>query len=262
VALASVAYAVGSESGDGSAVADSFPTHPAGDRLADALGVDSSELRKALRDFHEQHARERRDDFTNRLAQALDKSADEVRAALDGLADKRHTRFSRQLAEQLGIDEAKVRSALDELRDERPHGPFGFAAALAGKLGVDPADVEDALRALRPEPPLHRHHGREPLRELASALEVTRGELREALRELRAEVESTLEQGRAELVAFLADRFGLSEAEVEKALPEFPRPPHRLKGPDGPGFRHGPDFRRGPVRPDLPAMPAAMVLPG
>jgi DNA-binding MarR family transcriptional regulator len=246
VALASVAYAIGSESGDGSAVADSPSAERAGlefpgDRLADELGVEPSELRKALRDFHDQHATQRRDDFTAALADALGKPANEVRAALEGLAEQKRDRFARQLASELGIEVAKASAALEDLREDRPVKPFGFTAALAAKLGVDPADVEDALRALRPKPPVHRHHGREPLRELAGALDVTRAELREALRDLRAHGESKMKDHRADLVSFLAERFGVSEDKVEEALPEFPMPPdgprrpQRMKRPNGDG---------------------------
>jgi Clp amino terminal domain, pathogenicity island component len=267
VALASVAYALGSESGDGSAVADSAAAQRGGerfggDRLADELGVDATELRKALEDFHDQHATQRRDDFTTALADALGKPADDVRAALDQLADAKRDRFARQLARELGIDASKVSAALDDLRDDRPVRPFGFTAALAAKLGVDPADVEDALRALRPTLPLHKHHGREPLRELAAALDVTRAELREALRELRGDLGSKVEEHRAELVSFLADRFGLSEARVEEALPEFPR--MVAKGPRGPGEPPRPGMRRFRGGPDGPhgGPPPGLALPG
>jgi DNA-binding Lrp family transcriptional regulator len=268
VALASVAYAIGSESGDGSAVADSPSSERVGfkfpdDRLADELGVEPSELRKALQDFHDQHAEQRRSDFADALADALGKSGDDVRSALEQLAGDRQARFARQLADELGIDAGKVRAALDDLRDDRPIKPFGFAAALAGKLGVDASDVEDALRALRPRLPLHKHHGREPLRQLADALDVTRAELRKALRELRGDLGSKIEEHRAELVSFLAERFGLSEGEVEEALPEFPRPPHglgeRFQGPGEPPrpglrrFRGGPDGTRPGMA--LPAIP-------
>jgi hypothetical protein len=255
VALASVAYALGSESGNGSAVADGVPTHRAGDRpplgengLADALGVDAAELRKALMDFHDQHAEQRRDGFVESLADALGKPADEVRAALDGLAEQKQDRFARQLATELGIDADEVKAALDELRADRPAKPFGFTAALAAKLGVDAAEVEDALRALRPKQPLHRHHGREPLRELAQALDVTRAELRKALRELRGDVADKIEERRADLVAFLAQRFGLSEDEVEQALPDFPEP----------GDMRGGKRFHGPGEPP----PPGMALPG
>jgi hypothetical protein len=272
VALASVAYALGSESGNGSAVADNFPAERGGDLLAERLGVDSTELQKALRDFHDRHASARRDEFTESLADALGKSAEDVRAALDALAEDKHDRFARQLADELGIEASKVSDALEELRDERPQTPFGFAAALAGELGIEASKVEDALRALRPDRAFHPHFGREPLRGLANALDVTRAELRKALRELRADVESRIDQNRSELVEFLADRFGLSEEEVEDALPEFPKPPEPFKGPDGPhrfelcpgdGDRPGFVMPGGPpklVRPDAP--PALDAVPG
>lgn len=285
VALASVAYAIGSESGDGSAVADSPSGERAGlrfpgDRLADELGVEPSELRKALQDFHDQHSERRREDFAAALADALGKSTDEVRSAVEQLAEDKQDRFARQLAGELGIDADKVRSALDDLRGDRPVKPFGFAAALAGKLGLDAGEVEDALRALKPRLPLHKRHGREPLRQLADALDATRAELRKALRELRGDVDSKLEQHRAELVSFLAERFNLSEEKVEEALPEFPKPPHDLKGgkrlhgpeelpkPELRRFRGGPDVPRGwggphgPGGPDGPAgPPPGLALP-
>jgi hypothetical protein len=251
VALASVAYAIGSESGDGSAVADSPTAERAGlkfpgDRLADELGVEPSELRKALQDFHDQHSERRRSDFADALADALGKSADDVRSALEQLAEDKQDRFARQLAGELGVDADKVRAALDDLRDDRPVKPFGFAAALAAKLGLDASRVEDALRALKPKLPLHKHHGREPLRQLADALDATRGELRKALRELRGDLDSKMEQHRAELVTFLAERFNLSAEKVEEALPEFPKPPHdrngakRFHAPGGPPKPAGP----------------------
>jgi hypothetical protein len=267
VALASVAYAIGSESGDGSAVAESPSAERAGlkfpgDRLADELGVEPSELRRALQNFHDQHAEQRREGFAAALADALGKSADDVGAALEQLAEDKQDRFARQLAGELGVEADKVRSALDDLSDDPPVKPFGFAAALAAKLGVDASQVEDALRALRPKLPLHKHHGREPLRQLADALDVTRAELRKALRELRGDLDSKIERHRAELVTFLAERFNLSEEKVEEALPEFPKPPHELKGPKrfhGPGELRkpgGPDVPRGWGGPDGPARPA------
>jgi Clp amino terminal domain, pathogenicity island component len=238
VALASVAYAVGSESGDGSAVAASA-TARRGQLLAETLGVDPTELQEALMDFREKHAIERRDDFVGGLARTLDKPAAEVRAALDALAADRRDRFATRLSAELGVDPADVRAALAEVGDDRPYAPFGFAAALAGKLGLDPGAVSHALRVVRPRNAWHPHHGRLPLRQLAAALDVTRGQLRKAFRDLRAGIESTWEDRRAELVAFLAERFDLSKAKVEEALPEFPGPGPRWRerrlGPGGPG---------------------------
>ena len=82
------------------------------------------------------------------------------------------------------------------------------------------------------------------LGQLAEALGVTRAELRTAFRELRND---RPERGdlHADLVKFLADRFGLSEAKVEAALPEFGGGPGGRRGgpggpPGGPGGFGGP----------------------
>jgi hypothetical protein len=199
VALASAAYGIGTQAGDGTATArdgdrengdarfgvvDRFD----GDRfggglfggLADELGVEADELRNAMEDFFEQKHGERRDAFATALAEALNKPVDEVRAALDQV---------------------------------RPGD--------RGRPGCGPFVS---------------------LRRLAAELDVTRAELRNALREVRADVDSDWDDLRSDLAAFLADRFGLSKAEVEEALPEPPR--FDRDGPDGrPGF--GPD---GPPR--------------
>ncbi|MEA2331628.1 MAG: hypothetical protein QOH58_1766 [Thermoleophilaceae bacterium] len=253
VALASGAYGLGSQAGDGSAVAEAGAEHngkadwqrgPNGafGGLADALGTDNASLQKALRAFHETNGTDRRDEFASALAKALDKSPADVQAAFDALAEKREGRFAARLADQLGLDAADVRAALDGLRDERPPGgphdagPRGFAAVLAHQLGVDADDVESALEAVRPRGPGRGHrHGAQPLRQLAAELDVTRPELRKALAEVRSEARSGMDDRRAELVAFLADRFGVSKEKVEAALPQF----------RGPGPRPGPAFAPG-----------------
>jgi hypothetical protein len=78
-----------------------------------------------------------------------------------------------------------------------------------------------------------------PLRQLASALDVSRAELRSALRELRAGAADRWEEHSQALAKFLAERFDLSEDDVAKALDELPRPvpPGRgdRPGPGGPG---------------------------
>jgi Clp amino terminal domain, pathogenicity island component len=188
VALASAAYGIGTQTGDGNASARDGAGEDGGPRfgafsvgfgdLADELGVDAEELREALADFHEQEAGERRDSFARALAEALGKPVDEVRAALD-----------------------EVRPGADR------RAPCGPHVSLRG---------------------------------LASELDVTRSELRRALREVRAGEGSAFEDPRDDLVPFLAERFGLSEDEVEQALPEPPRPRWHWRGgpppfgPDGP----------------------------
>jgi hypothetical protein len=180
VALSSAAYGIGTQAGDGTAAARDGTAQNGGPRgawerppglgfegLADELGVDATELRDALADFHEQQDGDRRDAFAAALADALGKPVDEVEAAL----------------EEVGPGD----------RARRPCG------------------------------------GHVPLRQLAAALDVTRPELRKALREVRADADSAWEGRRDDLVTFLAERFGLSEDEVEQALPELPGPP----GPPG-----------------------------
>jgi hypothetical protein len=202
VALASAAYGIGTQAGDGTASAardgDSAArdgdsaARDGGDRvvffrfdgLADELGVDAGELRQALTDFHEQEAGERRDAFATALAEALDKPVEDVRAALEAV---------------------------------RP----GDGARPGDRMGPGCAPHVS-------------------LRRLAAVLDVTRADLRSALREARAGEASAWEDHHEALVAFLADRFGLSEQEVEEALPEPPAFDRR--GPGGPPSfgPHGP----------------------
>jgi hypothetical protein len=187
VALASAAYGIGTQTGDGTASArggseqgdrfERFRGGPPGiafafgfGDLAEELGVDDGELRSALDDFHEQRASDARDSFATALAETLDKPVDEVRAALD------------------------------EVRPGEGRGP-GCAPHVS-------------------------------LRRLAAELDVSRSELREALREARAGELDRVESLHDDLVAFLADRFGLSEERVREALPEPPRFDRR--GPGGP----------------------------
>jgi hypothetical protein len=188
VALASAAYGIGTQTGDGTAEAARDGSTGAArdgragpgpglfmrfDGLADELGVDADELEQALRDFHEQEEGELRDSFASALAEALGKPVDEVRAALD----------------EVGPGEGR-----------RP----GCAPHVS-------------------------------LRRLAAALDVTRAELREALRETRAGVDEPFRDRHEDLVAFLADRFGLSEERVEEALPDPPELGDRPRfGPGGP----------------------------
>jgi hypothetical protein len=180
VALASAAYGIGTQTGDGTAEAARDGNARAEptffmrfDGLAEELGVDADELEEAMMDFHEQERGEIRDAFATALAEALGKPVDEVKAAL----------------EEVGPGEGM-----------RP----GCAPHVS-------------------------------LRRLAAELEVTRGELRKALRETRAGVDAPFEDRHEDLVAFLADRFGLSREKVEEALPEPPDPGERPRfAPGGP----------------------------
>jgi transcriptional regulator with XRE-family HTH domain len=227
LAVASVGYGLGTQADDGTAVAGSGQTTseenrrggppaflgggqpPGFQALADKLGVDADKLAQALRDFHQSEEGNRRDDFAASLAKALGISAD------------------------------KVTAAFDKLMNGTPRPPDQFAQALADELGVNVSDVRRALFESRPDRGgRHRDHAM-PLSQLASALDVSRADLRKALRELRTGAENGRTQHTQELAKFLADRFDLSADDVAKALDALPhpvRPDHGGRpGPGGPG---------------------------
>ena len=167
VALASAAYGIGTQTGDGTAEAarDGRAQHGPGlmlrfDGLADELGVGADELEQALRDFHEQEEGEVRDAFASALAEALGKPVDEVRAALDEVGPGEGRRPGcaphvslRRLAAELDVTRGELRKALRESRAGMDSS-FGqrhedLVTFLADRLGVSREKVEEAL----PEPP-------------------------------------------------------------------------------------------------------------
>jgi AraC-like DNA-binding protein len=270
VGIGSVAYGLGSQAGDGAAVAGSGGGSggsdrgsgwdrgpgPGLDQLAEDLGVSTSELEDALRDFHEQEMTGRRDSFEKALADALGKSTEEVEQAFEQLKDAELDRKARRLARALNLDVDKVRAALDKVigaeRSDGPFGPGDFFEELAAELGVTEEQLAKAFRKAGPRGPggWHGPGDRGPrLRGLADALDVTPAELRKAFREIRGNAPS-FEDHRANLVRFLADRFNLSEEKVEEALPEFGGP-GRGRGMGGPGFG-GPGGPPGPGGPGGP----------
>jgi hypothetical protein len=137
------------------------------------------------------------------------------------------------------VDADKVRAALDKVKDDTPKSPDELTESLADELGVDAAAVRRALFETRLGPGRRHHHPAMSLRPLASALDVTRAELRKALRELRADADNDWKEHNQALAEFLADRFNLGVDKVSDALGELPRPvgPGRVgrAGPDGPG---------------------------
>ena len=208
VGLASVAYGLGSQAGGGSAVAGDESRNgerimfecgapPGFSNLAKTLGVDASELRQALLDFHEQEHADRRAEHAAALAKALDLPVDRVTAALD------------ELHENL---EGRLEKRREAFRDGPP-------------------------------PPGRAHRIALPLRQLASALDVSRAELRKAFQEIRPDREDPMEDRFEEhseaLAEFLAERFDLDVDKVSDALADLPRPtppPHGVRpGPGGPG---------------------------
>jgi F0F1-type ATP synthase membrane subunit c/vacuolar-type H+-ATPase subunit K len=167
VALASAAYGIGTQAGNGTAEAardgraqDEPRLMLRFDGLADELGVDADALEDAMRDFHEQEEGEVRDAFASALAEALGKPVDEVRAALDEVGPGEGRRPGcaphvslRRLAAELDVTRGELRQALGEARSgvdssfEQRHEDL--VTFLADRLGVSREKVEEAL----PEPP-------------------------------------------------------------------------------------------------------------
>src|SRR5215213_897514 len=116
LAVASVGYGLGTQAGDGTAVAGSdqgsdtrsrgasppaFAHNgrpPGFQALADKLGVDADELAQAFRDFHESEAGDRRDEFAAALARALGVSTDKVTAAFEQLHQHGEARLAARMA--------------------------------------------------------------------------------------------------------------------------------------------------------------------
>jgi transcriptional regulator with XRE-family HTH domain len=240
--VASVGYGLGTQADDGTAVAGGDPSSSADGRpggrpsfarggqppgfqdLANKLGVDAGKLGQAFRDFRASEQGDRRDEFATALAKALGIPADRVTAAFDRLHQRREARLATSLASALNVDADRVQAALDKLMRNAPRPPEEFAQALADELNVDVTDVRRALFESRAEPG-HVHRRPEmPLRQLATALGVSRAELRKAFRELHNGAENGREQDNEALAKFLAKRFNLSANDVSKALAELPRP--------------------------------------
>jgi biotin operon repressor len=276
LAIASVGYGLGTQAGDGTAIADNATTEQdgsGGERggapplpfergappglsvLAGKLGVEQTALMQALRDYHDQNDADRRDEFAAKLADALGISSAKVKSAFDGLHAKHENRFAAKLADALGVDAAKVKAALETLKGDRPDSPGDFAQQLADELGVDASDVQSAMARIRPfgrpgldgpgldgpgrgAPGREHHEHAMPLRQLARALGVSRADLRDAFRELRAGAENDMKQERQALAKFLADRFDLDQSKVEDALTAAAPP---LGSPHPPGPRDHPD---------------------
>ena len=268
LAIASVGYGLGTQAGDGTAIADNTATEQDGSgaerggappmpfergappglsHLADKLGVGSAELMNALRDYHDQHESDHRDEFAAKLAKALGISTAKVQSAFDGLHADREGRFAAKLASALGVGTAKVQAALEKMRGDEPHSPGDFAQSLADELGLKASDVQSALAKIGPpfdapgrhgpdgDAPGHRGHrdGALPVRQLARKLGVSRADLRHAFRSLRADAENDWKQEQQGLAKFLADRFNLDVSTVQDALAAV-APPLRSPHPPGP----------------------------
>jgi hypothetical protein len=145
VALASGAYALGTQVDDGSASATGNrpergvfihhegPGRPFGlEGLADRLGVDEDKLRTALEGIRSAMPApgDRRDDLAKALADELGTTQARVEAALDRVHKRfeqemkdRHDALAEELAKRLNLDVSKVKKALEAPMRFRFHHP-------------------------------------------------------------------------------------------------------------------------------------------
>lgn len=254
VALASGAYAIGSQAGGGDAAAanpsgnaaapygpgpgfghgfgpDRGPGRPDLTGLADRLGVKEADLRKALDELRPAKGADPhgpRGDLPQELADALGIDVSKVTAALDKLRpqheERDHADLAAALAKKLGLSTAKVQQALDSQRDRR-----GSRDGLAKALGVSPAKLRQAFAGL------WRGHGRDERRgpataALAKELGVTQAKLEAAFGTLRAAKEKEFQARFDTFAKQLADKLGLDVSKVKSAL-ETPR---MFRGRPGP----------------------------
>ena len=265
--LASGAYALGSQAGDGAALAGdktssgrqagpSGPGHRRGpgrdlSRIADRLGVTEAKLRAALEDLRPDRGAmdEHRAALAKALATELGLSADKVETALGKLEGERKAgrrerrgdrleRFDTALAAKLGISAAKVRAAFDDLRPGGRRGGPPDLGDLAGKLGVTEDKLRSALADLRPGrrgPGRFGHRMRGPgpggpaAAALAKELGVTQAKLRAAMQKIRGTLEQQHQAERDAFAAKLAAKLGISEAKVKEVIGSEPH--HGRRGP-------------------------------
>jgi biotin operon repressor len=244
VALSFGAYALGTQTGGGSASATSGsnttaaastqttaarpvfrhredgpgrPFGPALGELADDLGVSTTALRSALEDVRQDLPRPelRGEDHLKEIATALGVSEAKLRAALEKVRPERgehHDELAAALADKLGIATSKVEAALE--RRGRPGN-------LAQALGVSEAKLRQAFESLRED--FHGERHDEHAKELADALGISQAKVEAAFEKLRAAKEKEFEQLRDQFAAALAKRLNVSQDKVEQALDDLPK---------------------------------------
>ncbi|MEO8686945.1 MAG: Clp protease N-terminal domain-containing protein [Solirubrobacteraceae bacterium] len=264
--MASGAYALGTQTGDGTALAGGKTTSSAGPQAgappgrpggprdlsgpAAKLGVTEAKLRAALQDLRPDRGA-RKDEHQAALAKALatELGVDEakVTAALDQLHGDRLQRFDNALAAKLGIDAAKARAAFDALKPAPGAGPGPGAKPalgdLATKLGVSEDKLRSALADLRPGPRpggpgkgFGKGFGKRAGGPggpgggaLAKELGVTPAKLRAAMQKIRGDLDKQHQAERDAFVTKLAAKLGVSEAKVKDVIGSEPH--HGRRGP-------------------------------
>lgn len=266
VALASAAFAVGSQAGGGSAVAGTSTSASSTTSAAQIAPIHNGGRGGPRHDLS---------DFAKRLGveeSRLEAALEDLRPDRESKEDHRAEHVA-DLARILKLDEAKVKAAIEKVGPERgprgaggpPGPPAGLVADLAKDLELSEAKVRAALEKVRPEPPAP---GPRPERRgfpdkdaflttLAKELGVPSADLQKAIEdhrprrdhhrggpggpisdELAKELgvstetlenafETLHEQRRAEFAKELAARLSISTAKVEEVLKELPHPGKR-----------------------------------
>lgn len=162
VALASGAYALGTQAGGGSATASDNPRPaldvrigPGGppglgvDGLADRLGVGEEQLSRALRELRNEMPRPDFGELEDELASALGVSRERLREALEATRGGAGDRLGRGLAERrhevCGPDGPPPPGAPGRFGAVLFLGPGVNAEELAKELGMERSAVKDAL---------------------------------------------------------------------------------------------------------------------
>ena len=256
VVLSSGAYALGTQTGGGGALASGSNAAATGsakagatvvsdrqggrpgirrgvfglDDLATKLGVSQTALRTALDAIRDSKTpAQRRTELTQALATALGKPVDQVTSALDSVLPDKPDRdrirgaFAADLAKALGVDTAKVQAGLDKAKQDfqgrrgRRGNLDTVVNDIASATGVDAAKVRSALRSLRPQRGLRRDRDRRG--------DDIRGKLATALGvttdQLEAAFDKVRTQARDQFATELAQRLNIDVQKVKDALPDF-----------------------------------------
>jgi hypothetical protein len=178
VVLSSGAYALGSQAGDGGALASGsnapasgtasakgatvvsdrrgpgragFRRGPGLDDLASKLGVGETALRDALQAIRDAKTPEqRRAELTQAFATALGKTPDQVTSALNSVLpdkpdrDRVRGQFAADLAKALGVDTAKVQAGLDKARQDFRDGNGPGRRGFRGNIDTLVNDIASA----------------------------------------------------------------------------------------------------------------------
>ena len=247
--LASGAYALGSQTGDGQALAgqNANATRQGGYGFGYGPGPGKHGFRGGPRQ-----------DLAD-AAKKLGVSQDKLLAALKNLRDDRKGKvddlrdaFAAALAKQLGIPESKVESALDKRAGDRQGGRKlkrdgrrgdmhdAFAKQLATKLNITEAKVRAAAQSLRPgpgprpggpgKPGFDRRGARdEKLGALAKDLGVSQAKLKTSLKAIRDDLKASRDKAIDGFAADLAKELGVPKSKVDAVIDSLGH--HGRRGP-------------------------------